>query len=308
MCSLFYTQIIISIQQELAFSVANSLEEKRTLKAAILKRGLRNLSRSKKALAIPVTFLILFASSLVIISVTYYFAVERVNSRSQFLQVSMAKQEMYQFDDAILSILWQPGSSQTLEFGSYGGTLTIRPSGNVLVINITDGNNISATIFNASIGQVAYKLPYSEESDTGLFLKGDSRAIVNQSGSQMTQLSIQNGAQHPEVQLSYRPITSIISIVESNRTVNDLRMYVVNLNSSQNIELMGEIPLILSCTAIQNAITSYNVSYQLTSLTVTATLSGNQGQVSIPMVSDPYGTIINVELVTCNVKIEREIR
>lgn len=275
---------------------------------AVLKRGLQELSRSRKALAIPVTFLILFVSSLAIISVTYYFAIERVNARSQFLKVSMAKQEMYQFDDAILSILWQPGSSRTLEFGGYGGTLTIRPSGNVLVINVTDGNNVSATIFNAVIGQVAYKLPYSEESDTGLFLEGDSRAIVNQSGSQMTQLSIQNGAQHPEIQLGYRPITSITSTVENNRTVNDLRIYVVNLNSSQNVELMGEIPLIVSCTAIQNTITSYNVSYQLTSLTVTATLGGNQGQVSIPMVSDLYGTIINVELVTCNVEIERGIR
>jgi hypothetical protein len=219
----------------------------------------------------------------------------------------MAKQEMYQFDDTILSILWQPGSSETLDFGDCGGTLSIRPTGNVLVINVTDGNNVPTTIFNAAIGQVAYELPYTEEADTGLFLEGDSRAIVDQSGFQMTQLSIQNGAQQPEIQLSYRPITSIASTVENNRTVNDLRIYVVNLNSSQNFELMGEIPLIVSCTAIQNTITSYNVSYQLTSLTVTATLSGNRGQVSIPMVSDPYGTIINVELVTCNVEIKRGI-
>jgi hypothetical protein len=278
------------------------------LTVVVLKRGIQELSRSKKALAIPVTFLILFVSSLSIISVTYYFAVERVNSRSQFLKVSMAKQEMYQFDDAVLSILWQPGSSRTLEFGDYGGTLTIRPTGNLLVINVTDGNNVSTTIFNATIGQVAYELPYSEESDTGLFLEGDSRTIVNQSGSQITQLSIQNGAQHPEIHLSYRPITSITSTLENNRTINNLRIYVVNLNSSQNVELMGEIPLIVSCTAAQNTVTSYNVSYQLTSLTVTAALSGNQGQVSIPMISDPYGTIINVELVTCNVEIARGIR
>lgn len=269
------------------------------------KRKFGKLGHSRVALAIPVTFLILFVSMLGVISITYYFAVERVNANSQFLKVSMSKQNMYSFDQTIHSVLWQPGSSRTLEFGNHGGTLDVRPSSNALLINVTDGASISGTIFNATVGLVAYELPYAESSDTGLFLKGDSRAIVNQSGSEISQLSIQNGAHQAEVQLSYRPVTSVTSETESNRTINDLSIYLVSLNSSQEISVSGNIPLIVSCTTIENTIASYNVSYQVNSLAVTAILNGTIGQVSVPILSTSDGATINVKLVLCNIQIER---
>lgn len=266
-------------------------------------------SHSRRALAIPVTFLILLVSMLGVISVTYYFAIERVDAGSQVLKVSMAKQAMNSLDEAVRSVLWQPGSSRTMEFGDFGGQLEVQPLSNWLVVNITDNNGVADTIFNSSVGQTAYELQYSESADTGLYLIGDGRVLVNQSGSPVTQLYIRNGAEHPEILLRYRLVaSSTISGSENNQTINDLRIYVVNLNSSQNIELMGEVPLSISCSGIDTTVKTYNLTYQSTVLTVVATLDGVQGQVTIPISSNSNGAIINVELVVCNVTIERWVR
>jgi hypothetical protein len=279
------------------------------LTAGALESRFGTLRRSHKAIAIPVTFLILFVSMLGVISVTYYFAIERVNAGSQVLKVSMAKQNMNSLDDNVLSVLWQPGSSRTMEFGDCGGRLNVQPSSNSLVINITDNNEVTDTIFNANVGQTIYELPYSESADTGLYLKGDSRVIVNQTGSVITQLYIRNGLKHPEILLCYRIVaSSTTSGIESNKTVNNLRIYLVDLNSSQDIGIMGQIPLRISCNNIENTVTTYNISYQPTALTVAASLDGIQGQVSIPISSTAYGAIINVELVVCDIKIERWVR
>ena len=267
------------------------------------------LRRSHTAIAIPVTFLILFVSMLGVISVTYYFAIERVNAGSQVLKVSMAKQNMNSLDENVLSVLWQPGSSQTMEFSDCGGKLSVQPSFNSLTINITDNVEIANTLFNENVGQTTYELPYSESPDTGLYLKGDSRVILNQSGSSVTQLQIRSGAKHPEILLRYRLVTSwTTSGTENNQTVNDLRVYIVNLNGSQNIGLMGEVPLRISCSKVEKTVETYNVTIQTTALTVAATLGVTQGQVTVPISNDINGAIINVELVVCNVTIERWVR
>ena len=46
-----------------------------------LKKPLQKLLKSKKALAVPVTYLILFVSLIAIISVTYSYAVVKIKSR-----------------------------------------------------------------------------------------------------------------------------------------------------------------------------------------------------------------------------------
>jgi hypothetical protein len=272
-----------------------------------VKLAIKKLHRSTSALAIPVTFMIIFVTMLGIISVTYYLAVERVNTGSQRLKVSMATENMYSLGNAVYSVLWQPGSSRTLEVGDYGGTLNVEPLSNSLFINATDGHNFSSTIFNETIGEVAYQLPYADSIDTGLFLQGDSRPIVNQSGPEITQMSIQSAIPHPEIVLCYRPITSVTSETENNITTNDLSIYIVNLNSSQEITVSGEIPLIISCTTIESTVTTYNIPYQANSLTITAILSGTTGQVSVPLVGDANGTTINVTLMLCNIQINEWI-
>ena len=273
-----------------------------------LKQRAAKFRKSKKALSIPMTFLMLFASLFIVISVTYYFAVSKVNTNSQMLKVSSAKQNMAKVEQTLQYVVWQPGSAKACEFNDCGGTLKTEPSSNLLTINVTDGT-FSEVIFNSSIGGIAYELPYSQSADTGLYLKGTSQVVENKSGAVMTQLYIENGEEHPEIMLRYRPIvSSVTGGTEDGKPVNNIRIYVVNLNSSQNIELMGKIPIIASCLNTTISVSSYDLAYSPTSLTVQSTLSERDAQVSVPITSNVNGTIINVELVVSNTKIERGLR
>jgi hypothetical protein len=248
-------------------------------------------------------------STLGIITVTYYFSVERLNTQSETLKVSTAKQNFLSLNDVILSTLWQPGSSATFDLADSGGLTNIQPTSNILTININDNSDIEETIFSASVGQVTYELPYSGSSETGLYLKGDSRTITNQSGSSISQLCIANGAQGPEIQLQYRPIVTYATAgLENGKAVNNIRIYIVNLNSSDPISLQGELPLQISCTSTQLTTETYEVSYQPENLTITSQLNGANGSVSIPISSTPEGSIIYIETVISNVSIERWIR
>jgi hypothetical protein len=263
---------------------------------------------SRRALAIPVTFLILFVSTLGLISATYYFAVERVNSQSQTLKISTAKQNFLALDENVMSVIWQPGSARSFEVSNVGGKLCVQPNITSLQISITDNQNFNETVFNQITGQIIYELPYSESSETGLFLKGDSRTITNQSGSIITQLSIERGADHPEMQLRYRPTVSYyLAGTENGKPVNKLRIYVVNMNDSDSIALYGKLPLRISCESIQVTSSSYNVATALENLVITSSLNGASGKVLVPISSTPSGVVINVEIVQCNIKVERSV-
>jgi hypothetical protein len=307
----FYSVICTLLRHtnDLIHSFRDFLSKWVTEETRKLIANLNKWCRSRRALAIPATFMILFVSTLGIVAITYYFAVEKVNTRSTALKISTAKQDMLSFDETLWSTLWQPGSARTFEFADSGGEVNIQPSANSLIINVTDNQNITATVFNETVGQVLYELPYSESPDTGLFLKGDSRTIVNQSGSVITQLYIRSGVEHPEILLRYRPTTSYTtSGVENEKAVTDLRIYVVNLNSSDTIALFGRVPLKISSVATQITTTTYDLSYEPETLLVTSVLDGVVGQVSVPVSSTASGAIINVEIVLCNVTIERWVR
>lgn len=269
----------------------------------------RRLVHSRAALALPVTFLILFVSTLGIIAVTYAFSVERVNAQSQTLKVSTAKENFQSLDEVILSTLWQPGSSGTIELADCGGSTNIQPTSNLLTIDVNDNVSIQETIFNATVGKVTYELPYSGSSETGLYLKGDSRSITDQSGSSLSQLCIANGAEHPEIQLRYRPTVSYVAAgLEDGKAVNEIRIYIVNMNSSDSIALGGQLPLKISCTNTQLTTKTYDVSYQPQNLVLTSNLDGVHGSVSVPFSSTDQGAVINLEIVVSNVTIERWIR
>jgi hypothetical protein len=254
------------------------------------------------------TFMMLFASLFAVISVTYYFAVSKVDANSQMLKISSAKQNMATVEQTIQHVVWHPGSSKSCEFNDCGGTLKTEPTSNVLTLNVTDGT-FSEVIFNSSIGGIAYELPYSRSADTGLYLKGTSQVVENKSGAVMTQLYIESGDEHPEIMLRYRPMVSSVSGgTEDGKPVNNVRIYVVNLNSSQNLALMGKIPIIASCLNTTTIVNSYDLAYQPTVLTIQVTLSERNAQVSVPITSNMNGTIINVELVVSNTQIERGLR
>lgn len=281
----------------------------RRLKCAWLLLRLRRFFRSRWALALPATFLVLFVSTLGLISVTYYFAVEKVNARSQSLKVSVAKQDFLAIDEGVLAVVWLPGSARTLEVSDCGGKLCVDPESGLLYIGVSDGGDINQTVFAQTVGQVTYQLPYSESADTGLYLKGDSRAVVNQSGSLISQVSVQQGVEHPELLLRYRPVVSSFALgTEGNRSVNVVRVYVVNLNSSEAVALYGRVPLKISCSSTTVTTITYTVSYKLDSLTVTSFLGGSSWQVKVPISSTDAGAVVNVEVVESNIKIERCLR
>jgi len=247
----------------------------------------------------------LFVSLVTIISITYSLSVTKVNAKSQELKVSVARQTMTSLENVVRLVVWRPGTSKTYEFYDCGGELNVVPTAKNLLINVTDGV-FQETIFNSSVGKVVYELPYSKQTDVGLFLKGDSRTIVNSSGSTMAQLYITAGSERQEIVLGYRPMASSVSAgLSGGKPVNIVRVYVVNLNSSQSIELMGTIPLRVACLNVKSATYSHDLSYQPQSLTVKANLDGEESQVSLPISSNANGTIIKIELVTCNVRIER---
>jgi hypothetical protein len=94
--------------------------------------------------------------------------------------------------------------------------------------------------------------------------------------------------------------------LENGRVVNNIRVYVVNLNSSDSISVFGELPLEISCTNTQ--LVSQNYESSSNQLTVTSVLNGAIGSVSIPISCSSEGAIIHVETVVSNISIQRWIR
>jgi hypothetical protein len=272
-------------------------------------RHFKKFAHSKLAVALPVTFLILFVSTLCIVSFTYYFSVEKVNSQGQTLKVSTAKQNMISLNSEIVSTLGQPGSSATFDFTDSGGLLKIQPTSNVLTLSINGNSELQETLLNTSIGKITYELPYSSTSEVGLYLAGDSRTVTNQSGSLASQLCIGQGAEHPEIRLQYRPtVTYAVAGMEDGKAVNNIRIYLVNLNSSMAIAQQGELPLQISCINTQLESNNYAVSSKVNNLAVTSSLGQEMGTVSVPISSTTQGAIIHIEAVISNVSIQRWIR
>ncbi len=283
--------------------------ERMYLQFTLRSQPFRRLIRSERALALPVTFLILLVTTLSLITVTYYFSVQNLQIQSKALKVSTARQNYQSLNNLILSTIGQPGSSSTIDLSDSGGTTNIQPTNNILTMTVSDNLTIDQTIFDSPVGQITYELPTSSSIDMGFYLEGDSQAITNQSGSSLSQLYITSGSQGPEIQLQYRPtVTYAYAGIQNGQDVNDVRIYIVNLNSSEPIALQGDLPLQISCISTQLTTQTYQVSYQPGNLIVNAQLNGAKGNVSIPLSSTAQGSIINVETVISNVSIQRWIR
>ncbi|MGQ9460121.1 MAG: hypothetical protein ACUVRA_02675 [Candidatus Bathyarchaeaceae archaeon] len=256
-------------------------------------------------MAIPVSFLILLVSLSLIISLTYYLAVSRINSKSQLLKVSAARQGMLYLEDSIASVAWSPGSSQVYSFDDCGGKLRVAPEAKSLLINLTD-NSFYDIVLNASVGKAVYELPPSEYPADNLFLKGDSRVVINQSRFTMTQLYVSHDAESPEITLCYRPLVSSTEVGSNGgKPVNSLRIYVISLNSSQNLTLQGNFYLEIVCLNVASSLRSYNFSYQINSLLVKVDFDGATGEVSLPISSSTEGALVNVEIITCDIRLQR---
>ena len=251
------------------------------------------------------TYLILFVSTLLLISVTYVFAVQQVNDRQQSFQVLTAQQDMTSLDNNILSIISQPGSAAVVDFRDSGGQLNVEPLSNNLTLSISDNAGTNETIFRATTGQIVYDLPPSQSADEGFYIEGDGNTITNQSESSTSQLYIARSLQGPQIQVGYRPeVTYVSDGTENGQAVTDIRIYIVNLNSSSPLSLGGELHLKISCLNAQLTTTTYQISKQIENLVITSELNGLRGSVSVPISSTCTGGIVHLQIVSSDATVE----
>ena len=264
-----------------------------------------SLLKSSKAIAIPVTFLILFVSMTLLVTVTYYFSITQINSKIAILKVSAAEQEMVSLEKVLHFVAWSPGSYQIYSFGDYGGTLNVSPNSRNLALTLKDNNNFSDTFFNASIGKIVYELPPSSEYQDNLFLSGDNRVIVNQSNSVMDQVYVFKTITGYGVSISYRPLvgtTSSNSVV--GPALNNLKVYIVSLLTSQDTSQQGQTRLKVSSNEITTETNCFNFSSSIKTLTITAYLDGNTGSITVPILSNAQGASVNIETLTCKIEVD----
>lgn len=270
-----------------------------------LQLNIRRVLLGRRGLAIPVSFFILFVSLLMVISATYYFAVARVNSKSKQFNVLAAEQNILLLEDSISDVSWSVDASEIYEFDDCGGILKVKPNSAKLKINVVYGNS-SDKIFDGFIGEVRYELYPAEYINVGSFLKGDSRVVVNKSGSELARLFITNTNGKAEIVLHYRPLVLAISDgYENGKPVNYIRVYVINLNSSQNMELQGEIPLKISCLNVYSEFYVYNFSQPISNLFIQVAIGSDENSVSVPLESNQNGAIANLEVLVCRIRIEK---
>jgi hypothetical protein len=86
--------------------------------------------------------------------------------------------------------------------------------------------------------------------------------------------------------------------------VSSIRIYLVNLNSSQVITRLGSLRLKITCLNVTSTWKSYDFASPISYLLVKADLSGVAGQVSLPITSSDLGATVNLETVVCNIKME----
>jgi hypothetical protein len=272
----------------------------------LLTKRLKKLVSSKKALAIPVTYLILFASLIAIISVTYGFAVVKISARGALLKASVAKQNMQFLDEAVHSVAWSFGASKTVYMEDCGGTFKTEKAAKSLAINLTDGQTFSSIVFNSSVGKVFYELEASAESQEGIFIRGDGRAIINQSANTMTQLYYARGETTQQLVLSYRPMATALTTGTSNgKPLNLIRIYIISLDSSQTLALSGSFYLKVSALNVTSTSQLYEFNSPVSSLALKAVLDKAQNTVWLPITSSEEGAFVNLEILVCNVKIQK---
>lgn len=272
----------------------------------LLNKTLRKLANSRKALAIPVTYLILFASLIAIISVTYGFAVTRISAKGALFKASVARQNMQALDDAVRAVAWSFAASKTVYMEDCGGTFKTLPNAKNLLINLTDEDTFSHIVFNSSVGKAFYELETSAESQEGLFVRGDSRAIINQSAYTMTQLYFARGETVQQLVLCYRPMaTALAAGISDGKPLNVIRIYILSLSASDALTLQGSPYLKVSALNVTSLVQRYEFNSSVSSLALKAVSENVQNIVWLPVESTLEGAVVSVETLVCHIKIQR---
>ncbi|MCW3991069.1 MAG: hypothetical protein NWE79_00020 [Candidatus Bathyarchaeota archaeon] len=258
---------------------------------------------STGGLATPVSMLIIFFSLTLVSTISYYYAVNRVDARKEDLKMIAAEEKMLDLEEAISSAAWSPGSARVKAFSDYGGELRIEPAENHLKINVTMGA-LSQVLFNSSTGRVLYELPLSSLNRVDSWLRGDQRSIVNRSSSYQAQVHFELGDQRQELRVGYRPLaSSSLGGLVAGRRVNNVRIYIINLNGSEPFSSGGGFPLKVLCSGVSSRLHTYSLPPSVETIIITATLSGTEGTVEAPITSGPSGSTVRIEVLVCHMEM-----
>lgn len=270
------------------------------------KRQLKGFLKSKRALAIPVTYLLLFVSLMAIISMTYSFAVVKINSRGALLRASVAKQNMQFLDDAVHSVAWSFSASEVVYMDNCGGIFKTENTVKNLSLNFTDEQTFYSVVFNSPVGRMYYKLDDSEFNEDGSYIRGDDRAVINQTAFTMTQLYVMTADDAKQLVLSYRPLATAAAIGTSGgKPLNLIRINVINVNSSANLSQQEKFYLKVTSVNVTTTKTRYEFNQSVSSLAIKSVFDGKETTVWLPISSISDGVVVDVEVDVCYITIQR---
>jgi hypothetical protein len=265
---------------------------------------LKGLFNRRRGLAAPVSLLLILFSLTLVSTVAYNYAVRQIGNRKEDLKLVAAEEKMLGLEEAISFTAWSPGASKAVAFSDYGGQLRVEPGGSHLLVNLTmDGSTY--TVFDSDTGRFIYELPSTVVGDLDRWLRGDQRVIVNQSTAYQALMRVETGSEYQELVGRYRPlVSSSLGDVSGGRRINNVRIYIVNLNASEAIQSGGEFHVKVTCENVTTLVNSYDLGVTVTTMDILADLDGVQRTVAVPITVGASGSTVRVEVVVCHVKIE----
>lgn len=270
-------------------------------------KPVRNLIKNRRGLAAPVSLLLILFALTMVSSVTYSYGLSQIEKRKRDLNLKAAEIKNLELENTIGSNAWQPGSIKITAFSNYGGQFRLDPIGNNLQLNVTINTTVF-TLYNSPTGKYVYELPSIEVSHYGRWFRGDERAIVNQTTSEISQVSVVIGDEHQELISRYRPtVSTSISDLIGGRRINKIRIYIINLNGSNAIQLEGEFYVKSIVKNVTVVTQDYDLDASISSITISANLAGVTDSIEIPITNGPLGSTIRYEFIISNIKLSEVI-
>ena len=270
----------------------------------MLRRIFGDTPNTRRGLAAPVSLLLIVFSLTMVSTVAYNYALRQIDSRKEDLKLVAAEEKMLDLEEAITSTAWTPSGSRTLAFSNYGGRLRVETVANPLQVNVTLGAS-NGTVYDSDTGRFVYELPSTTLSHVGRWIRGDRRAIVNQSTAYQAQMSVSTGSEYQELVSRYRPLaSSSVGGLSASRRINNVRIYVVNLNASEALVSGGEFHVKVTCLKVSTSLNTFNGTASDTSMSVSVNLDGVKMTLAVPISVGASGSSVRVEVVMSSMRIE----
>jgi hypothetical protein len=254
-------------------------------------------------LATPVSFILILFSLTIVSTIAYNYSLNQIKHRGEDLKIIAIEDKMLDLEETISDISWSSGASRTLMFANYGGSFKVDNSSNHLELNITI-DEADYTLFDSNIGGFLYELPSINVINYGKWIKGDSRVIVNQSSAYQVSMKIEPSSEKQELKAQYRPlIVSSVGSLTDERRLNIIRIYIINLNTSEGIYTSGEFRIKVDCIDVNSHLYNYILDSSETYITFTVNLAGKLGNLIVPLTIGEAGSIVRLEVLTNQISI-----